>query len=210
IGAAAAEPLPGRKRQILHAPHADAAIDGHALRFHETVVGHRCPLERPVSSILSGFRLVPMHLVRGIVHGTLPDCWTRSRPLPNRRPSSRPSACGHSPKALAARPRCGRSRAGFHPRRSGSRRGLVSRRPPDIPDRRAPPGTRAAALWRARPADWAEPQTAATARKEVPQARSARAPPRSLLAPALSARPETPDVASRARTERARESHCRA
>src|SRR5712671_5359293 len=39
IGAVAAEPLPRLHRQVLHLVHADAAIDRHALVFHETIVG---------------------------------------------------------------------------------------------------------------------------------------------------------------------------
>ena len=45
VGAAAAEPLPRLQRQILHAAHADAAIDRHAFGLHEPVIGQRLALE---------------------------------------------------------------------------------------------------------------------------------------------------------------------
>ena len=63
VAAAAAEPLPRRHRQILHAPHADAAIDRNALRLHEAVVGHRLAQELAKAGVLAGLGLVPVDLV---------------------------------------------------------------------------------------------------------------------------------------------------
>src|SRR6516165_780940 len=71
VGAAATQPLPGRHRQILHAPHADAAIDRHALRLDEAVIRHQRSLESSKAGVLSGLGLVPVNLVRGIVHRRL-------------------------------------------------------------------------------------------------------------------------------------------
>ena len=74
IAAPSADPLPGGERQILHAPDADAAETGDALRLHEAVVGHRRPLEQAVAGVAAGRRLVPMHPVRIIVrHGVDPS-----------------------------------------------------------------------------------------------------------------------------------------
>ena len=71
VAAAPAEPLPRRHRQVLHAPHADAAIDRHALRFHEAVVGHRLALELAEAGVLAGLGLVPMDLIGRVVHRVL-------------------------------------------------------------------------------------------------------------------------------------------
>ncbi len=71
VAAAPALPLPGRERQILHAPHADAAIDRNALRLHEAVVGHRLAQELAEACVLAGLRLVPMDLIGRVVHGNL-------------------------------------------------------------------------------------------------------------------------------------------
>src|SRR5262249_10295859 len=68
-GAATAEPLPRRQRQVLHTANPDAAIDRHALRLHETVVGHRRAFELARSGVLAGFRFVPVHLIGSVVHG---------------------------------------------------------------------------------------------------------------------------------------------
>src|SRR3954470_24943816 len=46
VGSAPAEAAPWLHGQVLHPAHADAAIDRHALRFHEAVVGHGLSLER--------------------------------------------------------------------------------------------------------------------------------------------------------------------
>src|SRR5262245_39170990 len=69
IAAAAALPLPRRKRQVLHASDADAAIDRDALRLHEVVVGHRLAQKLAIACVLAGLGLVPMVLVRRVVHG---------------------------------------------------------------------------------------------------------------------------------------------
>src|SRR5262249_5287681 len=71
IGAAPAEPLPRRQRQILYAANPDAAIDRHALGLHEAVVGHRRALELAVAGVLARFRFVPVHLIGSVVHGFL-------------------------------------------------------------------------------------------------------------------------------------------
>src|SRR5262249_17656197 len=71
IGTAPAEAPPVRQRQILHAAHADAAIDRDAFGLHEAVVRHRRPLEGAVAGVLAGGGLVPVHLVGGIVHAFL-------------------------------------------------------------------------------------------------------------------------------------------
>jgi hypothetical protein len=71
VAAAPALPLPGRERQILHSPHADAAKDRNALRFHEAVVGHRLAQELAEACVLAGLRLVPVDLIGRVVHGNL-------------------------------------------------------------------------------------------------------------------------------------------
>src|SRR5262249_9467106 len=71
IRAATAEPRPRRNRQIRNAANADAAIEPHALGLQEAVVGHRRALELAVAGVLAGFRLVPVHLIRSVVHGFL-------------------------------------------------------------------------------------------------------------------------------------------
>src|ERR1051326_6949524 len=68
IAAASPQALPGTHRQILHAPYADAPVDRHTFRFHEPVVGHLRPLERPEACVLPRFRLMPMGLTWRIVH----------------------------------------------------------------------------------------------------------------------------------------------
>src|SRR5215470_14258010 len=69
-GAAPAEPRPIRERQVLHPAHPDAAVDRNAFGLHEAVVRHRRALELAVAGVLAGLRLVPVHLVGGVVHGS--------------------------------------------------------------------------------------------------------------------------------------------
>src|SRR5689334_11519393 len=71
VAAAATLSLPRRERQILHPPHADAAIDRNALRLHEAVVGHRLAQELAEACVLTGLGLVPMDLIGCVVHGNL-------------------------------------------------------------------------------------------------------------------------------------------
>src|SRR5262245_57306302 len=69
IAAAAAETAPGRKRQVLHAPHADAAIDRHPFGVHEAVIGHRSAIELAETGVFAGLGFMPVRLMRGVVHG---------------------------------------------------------------------------------------------------------------------------------------------
>ena len=69
VAAASAEPLPRHERQILDAPHADAAIDRHAFRLHEAVIGHGRAFELAEAGVLAGLGFVPMDLVWRVVHG---------------------------------------------------------------------------------------------------------------------------------------------
>src|SRR5260370_27078773 len=80
IAAAAAETGPRRKRQVLHAPHADAAIDRHAFGVHETVVGPGSAIELPETGVFAGLGFMPVQLMRGIVHGR-PLCGTYTSAL---------------------------------------------------------------------------------------------------------------------------------
>src|SRR5215468_5407218 len=68
--AAAAEPRPRCERQILHPPHADAAIDRHAFGVHEPVVGHGSAIELAETGVFAGRWFMPVGLMRGIVHGS--------------------------------------------------------------------------------------------------------------------------------------------
>src|SRR5262249_10641548 len=77
IRAAAAEPLPRRQRQVLHAANPDAAIDPHALGLHEAVVGHRRALELAVSGGLAGFRFRPVRLIGSVGDGFPRDARSR-------------------------------------------------------------------------------------------------------------------------------------
>jgi hypothetical protein len=67
-GAAATEPLPRHKRQILYAAHADAAVARHPLDLHETVVRQRLALEFAETCVLAGFGFVPVDLIGCVVH----------------------------------------------------------------------------------------------------------------------------------------------
>jgi two-component system copper resistance phosphate regulon response regulator CusR len=77
IAAAAAEPLPRLHRQVLHPPHSDAAIDRHAFRLHEGVVGHGLALEFAEAGVLARLGLVPVG-TGDVVHGALYRCAARS------------------------------------------------------------------------------------------------------------------------------------
>src|SRR5258706_7181899 len=66
-GASAAEPLPRFERQLLHALHADAAINRHAFIFHEIIVGRVGPVPAADAGILSFVRLLPLGWVRGVL-----------------------------------------------------------------------------------------------------------------------------------------------
>ena len=72
VRAAPAQPLPWLHRQILHAVNTDAAIDRHALRLHEDVVGHRLAQELAKARVLAGLGLVPVFLIGDVVHGRFP------------------------------------------------------------------------------------------------------------------------------------------
>ncbi len=68
IGSATAQPAPRSHRQILHPPHADAAIDRDTFCLHETVIGHRLARERAETGVFTRLRFMPMDLIRTIVH----------------------------------------------------------------------------------------------------------------------------------------------
>src|SRR5262249_61651641 len=58
VAAAAADPLPGRERQLLHPAHPHAAIDLDPLRVPETIVRHRRALETPQSGVFTRLRFM--------------------------------------------------------------------------------------------------------------------------------------------------------
>src|SRR5437867_5388722 len=74
VAAAAALPFPGRERQVLHAPHADAAIDRDAFRLHEVVIRHWLTQELAVAGVLASLGLVPMDLIGRVMHGNTSYC----------------------------------------------------------------------------------------------------------------------------------------
>src|SRR5438552_12550679 len=76
IRAFPAQPLPWRKRQILHLAHADIAIDGNALRFHEQVVGRLGPAERAETGSVVAGRLMPVRPAGQFMHR---DAFSRSK-----------------------------------------------------------------------------------------------------------------------------------
>src|SRR5262249_24487798 len=67
VAAASAKTFPRHHRQILHSPHADAAIDPNAFRLHEAVIGHRLAQELAESCILAGLRFMPMGSIGRVV-----------------------------------------------------------------------------------------------------------------------------------------------
>src|SRR5215208_3137333 len=66
VGSAPAEAAPWLHGQVLHPAHADAAIDRHALRFHEAVIGHGLSLERAEPCVLARLGFVPVILIRPV------------------------------------------------------------------------------------------------------------------------------------------------
>src|SRR6266567_5844039 len=70
VGAAPAQPLPWRHRQVLNAHGTDAAIDRHALIFHESVIGQFRPLESAKAGVLTRLRFVPMGVLHRVMHRT--------------------------------------------------------------------------------------------------------------------------------------------
>src|SRR5262249_35101413 len=68
VSPAAAHPLPCRKRQILHATHADVAKDRNAFALHEKVVRCLRPAEFSKARAPPRGRFVPMHS-RYVMHG---------------------------------------------------------------------------------------------------------------------------------------------
>ena len=68
IATFAAQPLPRRKRQILHLAHADIAVDRNAFRFHEQVIGRLRPAELAEARPIVAGGLVPMGSAGEFVH----------------------------------------------------------------------------------------------------------------------------------------------
>src|SRR5580704_9015923 len=68
VGAAAAEALPRRQRQVLHLAHPDVAEHRNAFRLHEQVVGRLRASELAEAGALAGGGLVPM-AAGDIMHG---------------------------------------------------------------------------------------------------------------------------------------------
>src|SRR5262249_29229854 len=96
----AAQPLPRRKRQILHLAHADIGVDRDAFRFHEQVVRRLRPAELAEPGSVVAGRLMPMRPAGQFVH---------LRSYRNRRKSSRLNAlspCRRQGKPLVATVAC--------------------------------------------------------------------------------------------------------
>ena len=71
VGAFAAHALPRRHRQVLHLAHADIAVDRHAFRLHEQVVGCLRAVEFAEACAVDAGRLVPVGLVTQFMHDAL-------------------------------------------------------------------------------------------------------------------------------------------
>jgi hypothetical protein len=65
----AAQPLPGRERQVLHLAYADAAVDRNAFRFHEQVIGRLRPAELSEAGAVAAGGFMPMRPAGQFVHG---------------------------------------------------------------------------------------------------------------------------------------------
>src|SRR5262249_29391961 len=83
--AVAAHPVPALERHVLHAPHADSAINRDALRFHVVVVRRIGPLPGAVPGVLQPFGFVPVGIGR-IVHGLPPQRGMAFAASPQRAP----------------------------------------------------------------------------------------------------------------------------
>src|SRR5262249_24069214 len=68
IRAFPAQSLPWRKRLVLHLAHADIALDGNALRFHEQVIGRLGPAERAETGSVVACRLMPVRPAGQVMH----------------------------------------------------------------------------------------------------------------------------------------------
>ena len=118
IRAFPAQPLPWRKRQILHLAHADIAIDGNALRFHEQVVGRLGPAERAETGSVVAGRLMPVRPAGQFMHG---DVFSRLRQ------SARVLYC--QPRSKARQQRLLRSATAPMAGRNATPRGLLTHAP---------------------------------------------------------------------------------